>query len=123
MTQASTKAKGKKMPTQEFHNLNLEDDDDKSDSGSDDSQSSLDEEWHSQSANITTNICLGLGHELFNMHGHVSKKRKETHKTTEVVALIYINVKQTQTRVLRVLVDTGASATVVLGEHCAKLKV
>jgi hypothetical protein len=41
---ASTKAKGKKMPTQEFHNLNLEDDDDKSDSGSDDSQSSSDEE-------------------------------------------------------------------------------
>ena len=39
---ASTKAKGKKMPTQEFHNLNLEDDDNKSDSGSDDSQSSLD---------------------------------------------------------------------------------
>jgi len=56
------------------------------------------------------------------MHGHVSKKRKETHKTTEVVALIYINVKRTQTRVLRVLVDTGASATVVLGEHCTKLK-
>ena len=76
----------------------------------------------SQLANIRTNICLGLGHELFNMHGHVSKKRKETHKATEVVALIYINVKRTQTRVLRVLVDTGASATVVLGEHCAKLK-
>ena len=56
------------------------------------------------------------------MHGHVRKRRKETHKTTEVVALIYLNVKQTQTRVLRVLVNTGASATVVLGERCAKLK-
>ena len=38
--EASTKAKGKKMPTQEFHNLNLKDNSDKSNLGSDDSQSS-----------------------------------------------------------------------------------
>ena len=47
---------------------------------------------------------------------------KQTHKTTEIVALIYINNKQTQTRVLRVLVDTGASASVILGKHFTKLK-
>ncbi len=46
---------------------------------------------------------------------------KKTHKTTEIVVLIYINTKQTQTHVLRVLVDTGARALVILGKHCTKL--
>ena len=41
----------------------------------------------------------------------------------EIVALIYINTKQTQTRVLQVLLDTGASSSVILGEHCTKLKM
>ena len=53
----------------------------------------------------------------------MKKKPKCTHKTTEIVALIYLNTKQTQTRVLRVLVDTGASASVIIGEHCRKLKM
>ena len=60
---------------------------------------------------------------MFSMHQAASKKRKSTHKSTEVVAIIYLNVKRTQTRVLRVLIDTGASATVILGEHCSKLKL
>ena len=46
------------------------------------------------------------------------------HKITEIVAIIYLNTKQTQGHVyLRVLVDTGASASVILGEHCTKLKM
>jgi transposase InsO family protein len=53
----------------------------------------------------------------------VKKKPKCTHKTTEIVALIYLNTKKTQTRALRVLVDTGASASVIIGEHCTKLKI
>ena len=42
----------------------------------------------------------------------------------EIVALVYINTQQTQTRVLRVLVDTGgARASIILGKHCTKLKM
>ena len=46
-----------------------------------------------------------------------SKERNQVH------ALIYLNTKQTQTRVLCVLIDTGASASVILGEHVKKLKM
>jgi hypothetical protein len=53
----------------------------------------------------------------------VKKKPKCRHKTTKIVAIIYLNTKQTQTRALRVLVDTGASASVIIGEHCTKLKM
>ena len=53
----------------------------------------------------------------------MKKKPKCAHKTTEIVALIYLNTKETQTRALRVLVDTGASASVIIGEHCTKLKM
>ena len=53
----------------------------------------------------------------------MKKKNKTSHKTTEIVAIIYLNTKQTKTRVLRVLIDTGASASVILGEHCKRLKM
>ena len=61
--------------------------------------------------------------ELRHLHGPVKKKPKCT-QTKEIVALISLNTKQKQTHALRVLVDTGASASVIIGEyHCTKLKM
>ncbi len=54
---------------------------------------------------------------------HGPKKPKSTHKTSEIVALVYLNTKQTQTCALQVLVDTGASASIIICEHCTKLKM
>jgi predicted ribosome-associated RNA-binding protein Tma20 len=62
-------------------------------------------------------------HDVHTIHAHSKKKAKKMHTSTEVVGLIYLNSKSTQTRAIRVLVDTGASATVIIGEHCMKLKL
>ena len=112
--QGKQKKKDKNVPTEEFNNLNLEEDSSSSDSDS----SSSDKEWYTHGTR-RNNLCL----ELHHLHGPVKKKPKCTHKTTEIVAIIYLNTKQTQTRALRVLVDTGASASVIIGEHCTKLKM
>ncbi len=52
------------------------------------------------------------------------RRSQSAHTRLEIVAsaLIYLN-KKTQTRALQVLVDTCASASVILGEHCTKLKI
>jgi predicted aspartyl protease len=62
-------------------------------------------------------------HDVHTIHAHSKKKAKKMHTSTAVVGLIYLNSKSTQTRAIRVLVDTGASATVIIGDHCRKLKL
>ncbi len=41
-----------------------------------------------------------VGFKSYHIHGPVTKKVIKMHKATEIVALIYINTKQTKTRVL-----------------------
>ncbi len=98
-------------PTEEFNNLHLEDGKVEKDASSESDSTSSDGKWSSLRGTRRKPTCLAL--ENYNNNGPVKKKVKMTNKTTEIVASICINNKQSQTRVLRVVVDTGASASVI----------
>ncbi len=86
------KMKDKNVLMEEFNNLNLEED-----SSSLDSASSGSEKELYTCGTHRNNLCL----ELYHLRGPVKKSPKCTHKTTEIVALLCLNTKQTQTRALR----------------------